>query len=235
LPGGSSCTRVDEKWCRYEEEEESAQQVHLRASDPQQLYQLQERELWGEVILYYRVVSVVWNLAFQHVRPQMTRALLLQELGQFIVSFQALEESISELIALIVQPDPEYALALAAELEFRSKLRALDVIYARFAQIHGLSNVAPHPEFHKLMTDACRAAERRNKLVHSHYALFHAADGVVGLIRSPTLLRPSKGERSDPNEDLTLCDLQSEVKAVQNLQVRLGVFRRQVVDALHPE
>ena len=163
----------------------------------------------------------------------MTRSLLLQELGQFIVSFQALEQSISDLIAQIVQPDPEYALALAAELEFNSKIRALDVIFARFAQIHGLSTTTPHPEFHKLMSDVTRASERRNQFVHSHYATFQSADGAIGLIRSPTRLRASKGERTDPDEDLMLSDLRKEVLAIQALQVRLGAFREQVIDSLH--
>ncbi len=164
----------------------------------------------------------------------MSHSLVLQELGQFIVSFQALEQSVSDLIAQIVQPDPEYAAALTAELEFSSKVRALDVIYSRFAQIHALSSKAPHPEFHRLMTEILQAAERRNQLVHSHYAILQAFDGNVGLLRTPTRLRPSKGERSDPDEGLMLDDLKTDVALVASLLTRLGTFREQVINSLYP-
>jgi hypothetical protein len=76
----------------------------------------------------------------------------LAQLGHFVLMFQAVEAAMVELTVQLVDADPEYVSTLAAELEFNSKARALDVIYTRFAQIHRLSREAPHPEFHKLMS-----------------------------------------------------------------------------------
>jgi len=76
----------------------------------------------------------------------------LAQLGHFVLTFQAVEAAMVELTVQIVDADPEYVSTLTAELEFNSKARALDVIYARYAQIHKLCLEAPHPEFHKLMS-----------------------------------------------------------------------------------
>ena len=117
----------------------------------------------------------------------------LAELGQFLIAFQAVEASLVELIIQLTNSDPEYIGALTAELEFNSKARALDVIFTRFAQIRGLTEQAPHPQFHKLMSQVQKLATRRNDIVHSFYNTLITVDGHVGMTRTPTKLKPSEG------------------------------------------
>ena len=71
-------------------------------------------------------------------------------LGQFVLKFQAVEAAMVELTVQLADADPEYIATLTAELEFSAKARALDVIFARFAQLHQLTEASRHPEFHKL-------------------------------------------------------------------------------------
>lgn len=164
----------------------------------------------------------------------MSNSAPLAELGEFVVKFQLVESLISQLIEDIVQPDPDYVRALTAELEFTAKTRALDVIFSRFAQIHGLSQESPHEEFHKLMTKVAKLAERRNDLVHSFYGVLLTTDERVGLLRKPTRLRPSKGEIHQVEEQLMSEHLEQDLAKIHALLNDLWRFRTLVVEALHP-
>ena len=158
----------------------------------------------------------------------------LAELGHFVVSFQAVESAMARLIADISGPDPEYIGALTAELEFSSKARALDVIFTRFAQIHGLSQRSPHPAFHRLVNRILALASRRNEIVHSFYSTLITTDGQVAITRKPTRLKPSEGVRQQPHEDIMHGHLKAEVHEIQGLLNELASFRQQVIEALHP-
>jgi len=159
----------------------------------------------------------------------------LAELGHFLVVFQAIEAAVTDLIEFVIDADPEYVHALAAELEYSSKLRALDVIFARYAQIHNLATQAPHPEFHKLMSKLLKLAERRNEIVHSFYNLLITVDGTLALTRRPTKLRPSKGERHDPPEDILPGALAVETKIMQDCLIEIEKFRTLVLDTRYPQ
>jgi len=159
----------------------------------------------------------------------------LAELGQFLIAFQAVEASLVELIIQVTHSDPEYIGALTAELEFNSKARALDVIFTRFAQIHGLTEQSPHPEFHKLMSNVQKLATRRNDIVHSFYNTLITIDGQVGMVRKPTKLKPSEGIRTQPHEDILPGQLQAEIDEVTNILKELESFRLTAIDAIYPE
>lgn len=165
----------------------------------------------------------------------MSNSAPLAELGEFIVKFQLLESLVSQLIEDIVQPDPDYVRALTAELEFTAKTRALDVIFSRFAQIHGVSQHAPHDDFHKLMTRIAKLAERRNELVHSFYGVLLTLDERIALLRMPTRLRPSKGEIRQAEEELMSEHLAQDVEKIHGLLDDLSRFRALIVDTLSPE
>lgn len=158
----------------------------------------------------------------------------LAELGHFLVVFQAIEAAVADMIEFVVDGDPEYIRALAAELEYSRKLRALDVIFTRWAQINRLTDSSPHPEFHKLMTKLLGLATRRNDIVHSFYNLLITVDGTLALSRKPTKLRPSRGECYGPSEDILPGALAAEIQEMQRALDELGAFRMKVLDTRYP-
>ena len=158
----------------------------------------------------------------------------LSELGEFLIAFQAVEASMVELIIELSNSDPEYIGALTAELAFNSKARALDVIFARFAQIHGLAEKVPPPDFHKLMGRVQKLAARRNDIVHSFYSILILAEGQFGVVRRPTKLKPNEGARSQPHEDIYPGQIKSEIATVGEILSELETYRLMAVDALYP-
>jgi hypothetical protein len=156
----------------------------------------------------------------------------LAELGEFLVAFQSVEASLVGLIIQVTNADPEYIGALTAELEFNSKARALDVIFARFAQIHGLTAESPHPEFHKLMVRVQQLAPRRNDIVHSFYNKLITVDGQVGITRKPTKLNPSEGVRERPHEDILPGHLKEDLAEIHSIRSALESYRLKAIDLL---
>ncbi len=165
----------------------------------------------------------------------MTPHALLAELGHFVLTFQAVEAAMVSLTVQLVEADPEYVSSLTAELEFNSKARALDVIYTRYAQIHGLSKEAPHPEFHKLMTRIQKLATRRNDLVHSFYGLLITIDGDTALARQPTKLKPSEGLREQEGEDILPERLVAEVAEMHSILQELDSYRLKAINIKFPD
>lgn len=159
---------------------------------------------------------------------------LFSELGQFLVAFQSVEAALVELIIKVTDSDSEYIAALTAELEFNGKARALDIIFTRFAQIHGLTEKSPHPEFHELMTRVQKLATRRNDIVHSFYNSFITVEGQGGIRRMPTKLKPSEGIREQPHENILAGQLGDEIAEIKSLLSELESYRLKVIDLLNP-
>jgi len=135
----------------------------------------------------------------------------------------------------LVDADPEYVSTLTAELAFNSKARALDVIYTRYAQIHGLSSETPHPEFHLLISRIQKLATRRNDLVHSFYGLLITVDGEAALARQPTKLKPSKGLREQEGEDILPARIEAEISEMHSILQKLEEYRLQAIDIKYPD
>jgi hypothetical protein len=159
----------------------------------------------------------------------------LAQLGRFVLTFQAVEAAMVGLTVHLVDADPEYISTLTAELTFNSKARALDVIFARYAQIHSLSQEAPHPEFHRLMTRIQKLAARRNDLVHSFYGLLTTVDGEDALARQPTKLKPSEGLRAEEDEDILPARLAAEILEMHSILQELEKYRLQAIDIKYPD
>lgn len=164
----------------------------------------------------------------------MTADILHARLGQFVLTFQAVEAAMVDLIVQIANADPEYVATLTAELEFIAKSRALDVIYTRFALIHGVTSDSPDPEMHKLVVRIAKLATRRNDLIHSFYALLTTVDGNLGLARQPTKLKPSEGLRAQPEEDILPDRLEGEIHEMKEILRELETFRLLVIDMQYP-
>lgn len=165
----------------------------------------------------------------------MNHSALLAQLGQFVLTFQAIEAAMVELTVHLVDADPEYISTLTAELQFNSKARALDVIFTRYARIHGLSETAAHLEFHRLMTRIQKLATRRNDLVHSFYELLITVDGKVALARQPTKLKPSEGMRKEEGEDILPSRLEAEIIEMRSILQQVENYRLQVIDIMYPD
>lgn len=164
----------------------------------------------------------------------MTADALHAQLGNFVLTFQAVEGAMVELIVQIADADPEYIATLTAELEFTAKARALDVIYTRFAQIHGITTASPEPKLHSLAVRIQKLATRRNDLVHSFYALLTTVDGTLALARQPAKLKPSEGLRAQPEEDILPNRLEGEIREMKQILQELEVFRLSVIDTQYP-
>lgn len=158
----------------------------------------------------------------------------LAQLGHFVLTFQAVEAAMVELTVQLVDADPEYVSTLTAELQFNSKARSLDVIFTRYAQIHGLSQEVPHPEFHRLMSRIQKLATRRNDLVHSFYGLLITVDGEAALARQPTKLKPSEGLREEEGEDILPARLEAEISEMHSILQELEKYRLQAIDIKYP-
>ena len=164
----------------------------------------------------------------------MNHEALHAQLGRFVLTFQSVEAAMVELTVQIVDADPEYVAILTTELDFNAKARALDVIYTRYAQIHGLSDEAPHPDFHKLMARIQKLATRRNDLVHSFYNLLITVDGVAALARTPTRLKPSEGLRKQDGEDILPAKLEDKISEMGLILQELEKYRLQAIDISYP-
>jgi hypothetical protein len=165
----------------------------------------------------------------------MTSTKLHERLGHFVLTFQAVEAAMVELIVQLMNSDPEYAATLTAELEFTAKARALDVIFTRFAQIHGLSTQSPNPKFHSLANRIQKLASRRNDLVHSFYHLLITVDGEIALERRPTKLKPSEGLRKQAAEDILPKRLETDILEMRRILVELEEYRLAAINAQYPE
>ena len=165
----------------------------------------------------------------------MTIETLHSRLGLFVLTFQAVEAAMVELIVQLNNSDPEYIATLTAELEFTAKARALDVIYTRFSQIHCNSEESPHSHFHSLISSIQKLATRRNDLVHSFYQLLIKVDGSVALERKPTKLKPSDGIRQQAAEDILPKRLENEINEMRKMLNKLEKYRLSAIEALYPE
>lgn len=164
----------------------------------------------------------------------MTPKDLHADLGRFVVYFQSVEAALVALIVYTIDSDPDYIESLTAELDFNSKARALDVIFTRFAQIHGLTEKSPHPDFHNLMVRVQQLAKRRNDIVHSFYHNLIAIDGQVGVLRTPTRLKPSKGSREQPHEKILSGHLDTEISEIRAILSELESYRLKVIELNYP-
>ena len=125
----------------------------------------------------------------------------IRNLGNFIYRFQFIERQLDELIILVANCDDEMIRILISEMDFAKKLKALDVMFARFNDLHS-GREENKLNFHKLVNNVQKLAKRRNDLVHSHYWSYLNLEQHVGLLRRKSTLVSSTGNREDREEEL---------------------------------
>jgi hypothetical protein len=111
------------------------------------------------------------------------------QLGQFIVTFQHLEDAVNNLLVLMANTDDGVVRILANDLEYGKRLNTTDALFARFVDLRNNTQVGAKAEFHKLMVELRELGERRNDLVHSRYDHWLNVHGKEGLLRTNAKLR----------------------------------------------
>jgi len=157
------------------------------------------------------------------------------QLGQFIVTFQYLEDAVNNLLVLMAHTDDGVVQILVNDLEYGKRLNTADVLFARFVDLRNNTRVEAKAEFHKLMVELRELGERRNDLVHSRYNHWINVHGKEGLLRTNPKLRGRKGEREEKEEELQPEAFNNDLQRLAVASAALDKFRLQVIDWLYPE
>jgi hypothetical protein len=156
------------------------------------------------------------------------------QLGQFVVGFQHLESAVNDLIVSLAKTDDEVVRILINELDYGKRLKAADVVFARFVDLRSSIDPECKTTFHKLMVELGRLGERRNDLVHSRYAGWFNVHGGEGLLRTNSKLRASEGQRQEVEEELQPEAFNKDLAKVSQLAAQLEDFRLKVIDWKYP-
>jgi hypothetical protein len=157
------------------------------------------------------------------------------QLGQFIVTFQHLEDTVNNLLVLMAHTDDSVVQIIVNDLDYGKMLNTADVLFSYFVDIRNNTRVDAKAEFHKLMVELGKLEERRNDLVHSRYNHWTNIYGKEGLIRTNSKLRGSKGEREEKEEELQPEAFNNDLRRLAEASEALEKFRLQVIDWLYPD
>lgn len=164
----------------------------------------------------------------------MSHSTAYHQLGRFIVSFQHLENSVTELLVLLDDLDSEAVLILVNELAYSQRLRTADVLFSRFVDLRKNTDPTSKAAFHNLMVELHKLGERRNELVHSRYNDWIDIEGRLGLLRTNSRLSAKKGEREELEEELQPEAFDSDLQRLSVAAAELERVRLQVIDWLYP-
>ena len=157
------------------------------------------------------------------------------QLGRFIVGFQHLENTVTELLVLLGDTDSEAVLILINELAYNQRPRTADVLFSRFVDIRKITDPSSKAAFHDLMVELGKLGQRRNELVHSRYNDWINIEGRRGLLRTNSRLSAKKGEREELEEELQPEAFDSDLQRLGSAAMELERFRLQVIDWLYPD
>lgn len=162
----------------------------------------------------------------------MTSPTALHQLGLFVVRFQDVEALLNEVIGLIASSDEESVSILTNDMEFSQRLKAADVLFARFLGLNSVDDEAAQSEFHQVMVSLRNAAERRNELVHSRYHHWYDVAGKSGLLRKHSRLHGKAGKREETEEEMQpeafntdLSSLEGVTNALENQRLKIINWR----------
>lgn len=163
----------------------------------------------------------------------MSANVVYQQLGQLIVSFQNVENALTDILVEMVNADGEYIRILINELEYSQRVKATDVVFARFLDLREPDSTAKK-QFHELMIECLKLGELRNDIVHSTYTHFINLDSALALRRENSKLTSSKGMRKVEEEDLSEASFTPLFERLYTVQKRIEDFRLKLIDWNHP-
>lgn len=156
------------------------------------------------------------------------------QLGYFIYLFQLVEQQIEDIIVLLADADDEMVSILMGELNLSGKLKAVDVMYARFIAVKKL-HLNSKKGFHKKIDRVIDLSKRRNELVHSTYSSLRNVDGKIGFLRENSKLKPSKGIRQESEEELMPEDFANDLQLIKSSINELEAYRLQIIDCIYAD
>lgn len=156
------------------------------------------------------------------------------KLGQFVVYFQHLEHTINELLVLRAGADEENVCILINELEYSKRIKTADALFARFVELRPNIDPAIKIQFHELMVELGKLAERRSELVHSKYYRWLNVEGKERLLRKNSILRTKMGEREEQEEELQPEAFDKDLNRLNSAAEKLEMFRIQIIDWKFP-
>lgn len=156
------------------------------------------------------------------------------QLGRFIYRFQSVEEQIEGLIFLMVDADEVMVKMLLNELDFSGKLKAVDVMFARYIDLRKLcSNYKK--SFHREINKLVNLSKSRNALVHSQYSQYTDVDGKTGLILTDFRLKPSKGNLEENEIEVMDGSLDNEIEEIDSAIINLNDYRLKIISWQYPD
>ncbi len=157
------------------------------------------------------------------------------QLGYFICLFQSLERQIEELIVLLSNTkDEEMVSILMSEIDFSGKLKAVDVMFARFIELRKLESYIKK-DFHNEIDKIRKLSERRNDLVHSKYGSLINVDGKTGFLRENSKLKSSKGIRQEMEEELMPESFTEDFELINTSVDALVKYRSKILDWIYSD
>jgi hypothetical protein len=121
-----------------------------------------------------------------------------------------------------------------AAMGFSQKIKCVDIIFARFSEIHSVEG-EERKNFSSLMNRVVALSERRNVLVHSKYWSYLASDDQLGLLRKKPKLNRKSGRLEDIEEVLMPEDFLSDFDRMNRIAMDIEQYRIKIIDWLYPE
>ncbi len=169
----------------------------------------------------------------------MTSQTAYHQLGRLIVQFQQLEATLTEILVLMSNADSEYVKILTNELGFSQRVNTTDVLFSRFVDLLNLedfeSKQREKKSFHKLMTELIELGKRRNELVHSKYIGWRNVEGIEGLLKKNSKLKPSDGTRESKEEKLLASSFEPDFENLSKASRSLERHRLTIISWRYPE
>jgi len=166
-------------------------------------------------------------------KQMMNVDLVYKKLGEFVVSFQWLENRFREIGWLII--DPKRIDWPPKSLRTESFSRLVDRVQKLYSAL--IDRIAPEDAeerkraFKVIVKETHALSKYRNKLIHSAYIELKAGGEVLGLIRSNPRLKedPTSGEVLWDQENLTEESFKSGMKRLADIAWKLNLHYIQLI------
>lgn len=159
---------------------------------------------------------------------------IYQQLGQFVVLFQLVENYLIRICELLIDPNlTRNGRVVLAGLGFRDLAVKANVLFALLAEKLATPDAEEKTrEFDRLAKHCLELAVLRNKLVHSTYVHLEAGGELQVILRSKAKLMTGGAEGPRyifDQEQLTDMSLEEALRNVAETAFALGTFQRQVL------
>jgi len=158
-----------------------------------------------------------------------------QELGNFIVLFQTMDNAVNDVIYHISGNKGFVAEAFITKTEFTSKMEIADVIFSHFIDTTTDTDEEAKGEFHSLMNRCKKIGTERNVIVHSIYYPLTKVDGSEQLIQKNPRLKFKGGPHiSDNDKELAIEDFEQINKKITEVIEEIDKFRLKLIAWKYP-